>query len=218
MKASKLILLVAALMLVVSSAAHAGAPSKTKMFKWVDKNGVTQYGSSIPPEYANQASEQLNSQGEVVKTQEAQKTPEQMAAAAQAKQQADAQTQAVAAAKAHDKVLLDTYTSTADMERDRDSKLSAIDAQINVLSGSVAGLENSLAEYQSRAQDLGSKGKPVPPDLQKSIDNTQKQLVANQQLLVAQQQRKQQVADQFKADIERYKVLTGAVPASKPPG
>jgi hypothetical protein len=202
----------------VGGAAQAGSASKTKMFKWVDKNGVTQYGSSIPPEYANQASEQLNSQGAVVKTQEAQKTPEQMATAAQAKQQADAQAQAQVAAKAHDKVLLDTYTSTADMERDRDSKLSAIDAQVNVLSGSVAGLENSLAEYQSRAMELTAKGKPVPADLQKNIDNSQKQLVGNQQLLLAQQQRKQQVADQFKADIERYKQLTGATPASKPPG
>jgi chromosome segregation ATPase len=216
MNARKLVLLVAALVLATSGAAYGGAPSKTKMFKWVDKNGVTQYGSSIPPEYANQASEQLNSQGEVVKTQDAQKTPEQMAAAAQAQQQAAQQVQAQAAAKAHDKVLLDTYTSTADMERDRDSKLSAIDAQINVLSGSVAGLENSLAEYQSRAQDLASKGKPVPPDLQKNIDNTQKQLVANQQLLVAQQQRKQQVADQFKTDIERYKQLTGQSTATPP--
>src|SRR5690348_5309933 len=131
MNIRKVALVAAAFSLVFAAAAIAGgsAVSKTKVYKWVDKNGVTQYGSSVPPEYASQQSEQINAQGQVVKVQEAQKTPEQLAADAQTKQQAQQQAAAVAAQKAHDRVLLDTYTSVGDMERDRDSKVSAIDAQ-----------------------------------------------------------------------------------------
>ncbi|HSN17669.1 MAG TPA: DUF4124 domain-containing protein [Gammaproteobacteria bacterium] len=212
MKKRNFALLVAAIGLVVVGAAYAGGNSKVKMYKWVDKDGVTHYGSSVPPEYASQQSEQLNAQGQVVKTQAAQKTPEQLAAEAKAQQEAQQQAAAVAAAKAHDRVLLDTYTSVPDMERDRDSKLSAIDAQINVLNGSISGVENALADFQGRAKELTARGKPTPPSLQKQIDDSNQQLIENQQQLLQQEQYKKQMQDQFVKDIARYKVLTHQVP------
>ena len=201
--------LVLALALFAAGSAHAGP----KMYKWVDKQGVTHYGSTIPPEYAAQQSEQIDNQGNVVKVQQAEKTPEQLAAEAKAQQAAQAQAQAAADAKAHDQVLLDTYTSTADMERDRDSKLASIDAQVNVFNGTIGGLQNTLADLQDRANELNSKNKPVTPQLQKQIDNAKAQLIANQQGLLAEQKHKQEVAAQFVADIARFKQLTGA-PAS----
>ena len=203
----------AAIVALAFAVAAAAAPAKTKLYKWVDKNGVTQYGSSIPPEYASQASQQLNAQGQVVSSQTAQKTPEQLAAEAQAAQQAQQQAQADAVVKAHDKVLLDTYTSVADMERDRDSKVSAIDAQINVLNGSISSSQTTLADFQGRATELASKNKPVPPDLEKHIDAAKQQLIANQQQLLLQQQHKQDMEQQFVKDIARYKALTGQTPA-----
>jgi len=217
MNTRKLILLVTALLLVFGTA-YAGTTAKTKLYKWVDKNGVTQYGSSIPPEYASQQSEQLNAQGQVVKTQEAQKTPEQVAAEAKAQQQAQQQAKAAAAQQTRDKVLLDTYTSVPDIERDRDSKLSAIDAQINVLNGSITSAQKTLADFQSRASELTSKDKPITPDLQKHIDAAKQRLIENQQQLLQQEQYKQQMSDQFKADIERYKELTTPPSASSSGG
>ena len=203
--------LLAALLAFAAGSAMAGNP---KMYKWVDKDGVTHYGSSVPPEYASQQSEQLDAHGDVISTQAAQKTPAQIAAEARAKQLAQQQAQAEAAAKAHDKVLLDTYTSVADMERDRDSKVSAIEAQINVLNGSISSVENTLADYQDRANEFAGKHKPVPPNLQKQIDDSKQQLIENQQELLKQEQYKQQLQDQFTKDVERYKELTGAVPAA----
>ncbi|HEV2322180.1 MAG TPA: DUF4124 domain-containing protein [Gammaproteobacteria bacterium] len=210
MKSRALILSVAVALLLVGTLAQAGGP---KLYKWVDKDGVTHYGSSIPPQYAAQASEQIDAQGNVIKTQAAQKTPEQIAAEQQAQAQAAQQAQARAAQQARDKVLLDTYSSTADMTRDRDSKLAAIDAQVNVFNGTVSGLQTTLADLQDRANELQSKNKPVTAPLQKQIDDTKSQLIANQQLLLQEQQHRQQVMAQFANDIERYKELTAA-PAS----
>jgi chromosome segregation ATPase len=216
MNKRKIALAVAAVGLLAFGVAYAG--TTTKLYKWVDKDGVTHYGSSVPPEYASQQSEQLNSHGQVVKTQDAQKTPAQLAAQAQAQQQTQRQAQADAAAKAHDKVLLDTYTSVADIERDRDSKLSAIDAQLTVLNGSINGVENTLAEYQDRANEAAKSDKAVTPKLQKQIDDTKQQLIENQQELLKQQQYKQQMQEQFTKDIARYKELTGQTPATPPTG
>ncbi len=213
MHARKPVLLFAALLLIMAGVAYADG-AKAKVYKWVDKNGVTQYGSSIPPEYASQQSEQIDAQGNVIKTQAAQKTPEQLAAEAAVQQKAQQQADAQKAVQDHDKVLLDTYTSVADIERDRDSKLSAIDAQINVLNGSIGAAQNTFAEFQSRAAELTSKEKPVPPDLQKHIDTAKQQLILNQQQLLTQQQYKQQMTDQFISDIARYKQLTAAPAAT----
>ncbi len=212
MKSPKLALLTAVALLAASTFALAG--NGPKLYKWVDKDGVTHYGSSIPPEYAAQQSEQLDAHGNVVKTQEAQKTPEQLAAEEKAQQLAAQQAQAAAAQKANDKVLLDTYTSTKDMERDRDSKLASIDAQINVFNGTISGLQATLADLQDRANELNSKNQPVTPKLQKQIDDTKAQLVTNQQQLLKEQQHKQEVAAQFAADIERFKQLTAPPPAA----
>jgi chromosome segregation ATPase len=210
MHARKSALALALLSLVLTGLAHA-AP---KMYKWVDKNGVTQYGSSIPPEYASQSSEQLNSQGQVISTQAAQKTPEQLAAEAAAKQQAQQQAEARAAQAHSDEVLTDTYTSVADIERDRDSKLQAIDAQIKVLNGSITSAQGTLADFQGRASEITQRNKPIPPDLQKHIDMAKQQLIANQQQLLAQQQDRQQLSDKFAADITRFKQLTSAPAAA----
>ena len=214
MNTRKLALLVAAVSLAFAAGVMAAGTTKTKLYKWVDKNGVTQYGSSIPPEYAAQSSEQLNAQGQVVKTQAAEKTPEQIAADEKAKQEAAAQAQAVAAQQAHDKVLLNTYTSTADMERDRSSKLSSIDAQINVLNGSITSLQTTLADLQDRANELTTNKKPVPSSLQKQMDSAKQQLLGNQQQLLYQVQHKQDVNNQFNADVARFKELTGQRPPS----
>jgi hypothetical protein len=206
MKASKLLFLVAALVLA-SGALLAG--NSTKLYKWVDKDGVTHYGSVIPPEYAKQQTEQLNTEGLVVKTTAAQKTPEQLAAEAQAQQQVQQQAKMQADQQAHDKVLLDTYTSVQDIGCDRDSKLLSVDAQINVLNGSITGLESTLADYQDRAKEFADKDKPVPPDVQKQLDTSQQQLVTDNQLLQTQKDTRQKMANQFIADIARYRELTG---------
>ena len=206
MKSRKLTLLTAVALLAVSALAFAGP----KLYKWVDKDGITHYGSSIPPEYASQQTEQIDAHGNVVKTTAAQKTPEQLAAEQKAQQQAAQQAQVDAAQQAHDKVLLDTYTSTNDMDRDRDSKLASIDAQINVFNGTISGLQTTLADLQDRSNELVSKNQPVTPKLQKQIDDTKAQLITNQQQLLKEQQHKQEVSTQFANDIARFKQLTAA--------
>lgn len=211
MKSRSLVLLTAILLLAAGGLAH--ADNKIRLYKWVDKDGVTHYGSTIPPEYAAQQSEQLDSRGNVVKVQEAQKTPQQLAEEQKAQQAAEAQAQAAVAQKARDQVLLDTYTSTDDIARDRDRKLSSIDAQINVYNGAIGGLQTTLADLQERVNELSKKNKPESPQLQKQIDDARAQLITNQQQLLQTQKHRQDMAVQFAADMARYKQLTGA-PAS----
>lgn len=204
MKIPTLIAVVAVSLATVSLASHAGG---TKLYKWKDKNGVVHYGTSIPPQYAQQKSEVLNAQGTVVKTIQAPKTPAQIAAEEKQKAAAKEQARQEAAQRQHDQVLLDTYTSVADMQRDMNSRISAIDSQINVTTSSISGLQSSLADYENRASRRTKAGKPVPADVQQKLDDLRDQLATNQKLLMQQEQKEQAIRSQFKADIARFKEL-----------
>ncbi len=207
--------LVLAAILAATLMAGALAQDKTpKLYKWVDKSGIVHYGSSVPPEYANQQLEVLNSEGVTVQTVAAPKTAEEIAKDKQAKAEAAAKAKQEQAQRDNDQMLLDTYTSVADIERDRDSRLAAINSQIKVINGSISGLQGILTNYQRQASQLTHAHKPLPAALKKNLDDTQDQLAIDQQLLLKQQQEKQAVHDRYTAYIKRYQQLTGQNPSN----
>jgi chromosome segregation ATPase len=201
---------VMATILTVTFAAGAFAGDKSqKLYKWVDKDGVVHYGSNVPPEYVDQQLQILNSEGVTVQTVAAPKTPEEIVKDKQAKAEAAAKAKQAQAQHDNDQMLLDTYTSVDDIERDRNSRLAAIDSQIKVIDGSISSLQSTLTGYQKQAAKLTDAHKPVPAFLQKNLDETQAQLDTNQKLLLKQQQDKQEVQDRYAAYIKRYQQLTG---------
>ena len=58
------LLLPALLVALCAGLAHAqSGKDKTKLYRWVDKDGQVHYGDSVPPEYAEQDRDILNRQG-----------------------------------------------------------------------------------------------------------------------------------------------------------
>lgn len=203
------VIIAACLMLAtVATATASVAGSQPKLYKWVDKSGVVHYGTSIPPEYASQQQEVLNSEGITVQTLPGQKTPQQLAKEARDKAAAEEQARQLQQQRIHDQMLIDTYTSVADIERDRDSRLAAIDAQINVTNAAISGLQKTLADYQQRVAEMARIGKPIPASLQKQTDDTQQQLINYQKLLLKQVQTREDTRMQYTADIKRFQELT----------
>ncbi len=93
----------------------------------MDAQGITHYGDRIPPEYASQERQIINSQGVEISHLEAQKTPEQLAAEDQKKLEAQQNQE-------RDKNLLSTYASVQEIERLRDQRLTLLSDQIKVTS------------------------------------------------------------------------------------
>ena len=204
MKTRVLALILAAALATVFAGGAFAQNKSPRLYKWVDKNGVVHYGSSVPPEYANQTLEVLNSEGLTVKTIQAHKpaeAPQDKAAAAAKAQQEQAQ-------QATDQMLLDTYTSVADIKEDRDTRLKALNAQIDITNAAISGLQGSLASYQKREQELERQHRPVPAELKDNLLSTQQQLEVDQKLLVQQQQQKPALQAQYDAYIKRFQELT----------
>ena len=72
---------------LVLLAASAGNAQEARFYKWVDENGITHYGDSIPARYAELPKEVLNEHGVTVRNLDGKKSAEQIEADRIAKEQ-----------------------------------------------------------------------------------------------------------------------------------
>ncbi|MGH8454638.1 MAG: DUF4124 domain-containing protein [Nevskiales bacterium] len=189
-----------ALILLLASTAASAA-----MYKWVDKDGVTRYGDRIPPEYAKQDREVLNTQGDTVKVLEHEKTAEELAEDAR---KAEIQRQEKEQVK-RDRMLQETYGSEADLKKARDDQLASLDGNIRISEISLQSAEKDHKSRKEREAQLTKDGKPVPPDLQRQIRGLQANIDSGRKSLALRQQERQAIAARFDRDIIRWRQLKG---------
>ena len=179
-------------------------------YRWVDEHGVVHYGDTVPPKYASDKRELLNSQGVEIGHVDAEKTPAQLAAEAKIREQRAIQ-------KQHDYFLLSTYTSVKDIEALRDERLSQIEAQQTAAQEYVQSLQSRLASLQSRAQEFKPySSRPnahrMPDDLAQELVQTLSEVRLQDQAMHARTVQEAQVRAQFQSDIERFEQLKAAPP------
>lgn len=187
-------------------------PAAAKMYKWVDDQGVTHYGETIPPEYANKDRAELNKAGRVVKNQEV-LTPEERRAKEQAAAQEAAakkdKEEAALEAKRRDKALLNTYSNTKEIDLARSRNLQQVDARIHSAGTQIKMVSDNLLSLQNDANARTKAGKKVPPSLSEDIQETQARLDKLQQDMEKYKAEKSALEARYDADIARYKELTG---------
>jgi len=183
-------------------------PAAAKMYKWVDDQGVTHYGETIPPEYAGKDRTELNKTGRAVKKDEV-LSPEERQAKAEtdAKKRADAE--AALESKRRDKALINTYSSSAEIDLARSRNLQQVDARVNGVGAQVKIVNDSLLGLQKEAAGYQQAGKKLPKSLQEDLDETQARLSKLQQDLDKAKAEKSAMEARYDADKARYKELTG---------
>lgn len=195
--------------LTLTLVAWAGAVDAAKIYKWVDENGNVQYTTTPPPESAKKDREVLNEQGQTVDKKARELTEKELEAKREFEAEAAELRRLDEERKAHDRLLLSTYTSVADMETQRDSVVSTIDSQIRVTGEAISRLEQTLLDLMQRRKSLVDSGQTVPEALDKDIANTTQDLRDNQRYLLERQDEKKTVRADFARDIERFKELRG---------
>ena len=190
----------------VCAAAAPGQSSKQGIaYRWVDEQGVVHYGDHIPPQYASQDRAILNNQGVEVGHLEAQKSQEQVSAAARERATQMKQRQ-------HDAFLITTYTSVKDIEALRDVRLDQLRGQRAAGEQYTESLRTRLATLQTRALNfLPYSSRPdaqrMPDDLAENLVRTVNELNAQGHELAVKTQEETTLRAQFQADIERYRAL-----------
>ena len=196
--------------LALAAASHAQRPA----YKWVDKNGVVQYGDRIPPEYANADRDVLNSQGVRVASEQGELTAEERAKQERLAIEAEAERQAQAEVSRRDRMLLDTYVTVAEIEDLRDRRLELIESQIKVTELYLGNLRERLVALQAEASaykpyTTNADAPQIPADLQLELTRTAASINLYEQTLVRTRQDQEALRVAFDGDIARFRKLKG---------
>jgi hypothetical protein len=193
--------------MLVASVGFASSPAKSGKgaYKWVDENGVTHYGDSIPPQYAQKERVLLNEQGVEIGRVDAQRTPEQAAAYARRQEE-------LRRSRERDAFLLNTYTSVKDIEALRDARLDQLRGQRFAAQQYVDNLNQRLGSLQTRAMNFKPyntkpNARRMPDDLAEDLVRTANEVRAQTTSLAEKNAEEEQVRARFQADIDRYKQL-----------
>ena len=183
-------------------------PAMATLYKWVDNNGITHYGETIPPEYADKDHQVLDKTGRVIQTQEVM-TPERR----HAKELEDAKNRELAQAaeeqQRRDRTLLNTYSNVNEIDQARARNLQQIDARIDAINSSIKIASDNLASLQTEAARFDKLNRKRPASLNQDLKDTQDQLNQLQQDVQAPKAEKAALQARFDADKARYIELTG---------
>ena len=183
-------------------------PVAAKLYKWVDDQGVTHYGETIPPEYAHKDRAELNKAGRVIKKETA-LTPEER----QAKKQEDAKKRedekAALEKQRHDQTLTNTYSNSKEIDLARSRSLQQVDARIFSINSQLKMANDNLLGLQSEADGYTKASKAIPASLQEDLEESQTRLDKLQQSLEKLNAERATVEARYDADKVRYQELTG---------
>jgi len=158
-----------------------------KIFKWTDEKGVTHYGEVIPPEYKDQAAQEMTEQGVTVRKWDAAVTPEQRRAAEAKMVREREEKQREFEQRRRDLALINTYTSAREIDERRDRTLQLPVQAIQGLEPRLRKAQQKLASMQQQVTALNNAGKRVPHNLELDLADQQGEI------------------DTIQAEIERYK-------------
>ena len=187
-------------------------PAAAKLYKWVDDNGVTHYGETIPPKYADKDRSELNKSGRVIKTEDI-PTPEERRAERATREQTAAEKRKIENEKLdkerRDKMLINTYSNIEEIDLARTRNLQQVELRINGINSRIKMASDNLLALQKEAEGYTNRKRNIPQSLQEELDEAQRHLNKLQHDLEKPAAEKAALEARYDADKARYKELTG---------
>lgn len=197
------------LLTLVSSLVWAGSAA-AKLFKWVDAHGVTHYGETIPPEYADRSSQTIDKGKVKQRSDEFDPTKQQsMLEAAEKKRAAEA---AATDQKRRDNALLSTYTNEKEIDLARDRSLQLLEARVKSFSTMVKSAQDTVDSNHNEVTETQKAGRKVPQSLLDDVAASEGRLERLKKDLAQSTQEVESVKLRFEADKARFRELKGYAP------
>lgn len=185
-----------------------------RVYRWVDDEGIVQYGDRIPPEYANRDRDLLNAQGITVGFEEGEITDEERAEMERQAAIEAERTREHADRVRRDRMLLETYLTVRDIENLRDRRLELLESQVKVTQLYLTNLRKRLADLEQEASRFrpyndDENAPALPENLATDISRTRESIASYEGRLSSTREEQQSLRDSFAADIERFRELKG---------
>lgn len=181
--------------------------AEAKLYKWVDDQGTTHYGETIPPEYANRDTKQLD-KGRVTDR------DEKFDPSAKGPAKQIVEDKATIEARRRDEALLSTYSNEKEIDLSRDRNLLQVEARVNSYTTMVKSAQISLDELHKESDSIAKKGRNIPASLTEDIAEAQALVAKRQKELAASQKEMAAVKARYEADKQRYRQLKGMSPGA----
>ncbi len=198
--------------LLVSAVALSAAISlnaEAKLYKWVDDNGTTHYGETIPPEYANKEAVKLE-KGRI-KARDSKLEKE----AAKTAQEDPAAKKARIEAERRDNALLATYSNEQEIDLARDRNLQQVEARTASFTTMLKSAQDNLISLQQESDSFTKQGRKIPKSLEEDLGEAKDRISKMQADLDNSLKETEAVKARYAADKERYRQLKGLAPQNK---
>ncbi len=192
------------LLVITSLPSHAG-----KIYRFLDKNGVSTLSKVLPPYAAQQGYDILDDKTyrvieHVLTLEESSKINAEQARIAQEKEQ---QEQQKLKRLINDRSLLDRYPDDRVMIKARDTDLAFISKQIEDVKEHQQAKRDELHKLQQSAAEAELSGETVLPALEKSMAAARSEITNDTLHIKRLQDEYNQVKAQYKADLTRLRQL-----------
>lgn len=209
-KLSTTVIVAAALAWLAAGPATAGA-----IKKWVDENGVTHYGTSVPPQYLDQGYSVLDKRGIERERRERAQTPEEIRKAEALAALREEQERLREEQEERDRILLNLYRNEDDLVMARDGKLSQVDGQLRLKHNEIRRLKERLSEYQARAAEAERKGRQLPQRQLEGLDATQRAIERAYATVLAKEDERGAIIEKYDYDLRRFRMLRHSAPRAQ---
>jgi uncharacterized protein YifN (PemK superfamily) len=195
------------LMSAVALCAAVSLNAEAKLFKWVDNNGTTHYGETIPPEYANKDAVKLE-KGRIEKRDEKNAVAQKVVKDPMAEK-------ARIEAERRDNALINTYASEKEIDLARDRNLQQVEARTGSFTTLLKSAQENQVALQKEAEGLTKQGRKIPKSLEEDLAEAQANVIKKQGELDNSLKESEAVKARYEADKIRYRELKGIVTPKK---
>lgn len=183
-----------------------------KMYKWVDEHGVTHYGQTIPPEYRDQAAEEMNRRGITLRRIEPAGTPEERRALEEKLERDREEQKRLADQKRRDRALMNTYGSADEIDVARDRNLAMPIQALRNLEPRLKKAQTRLANLEARRDEQIRAGKTPSDYLLEDIEGEGREVRGLRADMDRQSAQIATIRTRYEADRKRFIELTEASP------
>jgi hypothetical protein len=148
----------------------------------------------------------MDNQGRVLKTLQAPPSKEELAAKASEEERQRDKVKADAEQARKDRILLDSYTTEAEIDLARNRASQALEQQMEIARNYTASLSKRQAELQKRKAELGVKG--LPPAEEQELGRLQVEVEMQNASVVQKKQDLERIIARYAADKRRWQEIS----------
>ena len=189
---------------------------KGKIICWKDKNGkVVGCGDTVPPEYQESESKELDRTGITRKTTESADVTARRKAEdeAQAKQKAEEKKKREEQQR-QDSALINTFSSEKEIDLKRDRDLQVLDTRLGQLQLALKNATDRHNDFKGRVEAAEKNKKPVSDALKDEVTRAASDMQKLEQSIAAAEKEKEETARRYAEMKQRYVALRGTAPAA----